>query len=442
MGPTSAGKSYTLQTLLRLFPKEAYYQIDAGSPRVLIYTEDDLRHRVVVFSEADSMPKGEDNPAASALRTLMQECRLNYKVTITDAFTGHYRVQEVSKPGPTVVITTSIKGLGPQMDSRVFTVEISDSDEQIQAALMTQAQLELEGAVDPDPALIAFQALLQVKAPWDAVVPFADKLSKRIGQLLQASRINRDFARLLSLIKAVAIVRSEQRELDRLQRVIATLDDYATVYALVNKIYETSVTKVSDKVRGLVAAVEELKQRRTSPISQSEVARHLGVSRQAVNHVVRVAINQGWLVNAETKKGYPANLDLGEPLPESLGLPKPEELEDEEAEGACSQSINGSDTTSNDVSDSHDCQGLTPPRAGDLISPTVVKAVPDGDFDSTRQVKAVKCAECFHFCDWIDVPECMMTKEPIRNPHKPNFCEYSELRESNRKSHDGEALGF
>jgi hypothetical protein len=35
-----------------LFPEEAWHVIDAGSPRVMIYDSADLRHRVVVFSEA------------------------------------------------------------------------------------------------------------------------------------------------------------------------------------------------------------------------------------------------------------------------------------------------------------------------------------------------------------------------------------------------------
>ena len=449
MGPPSAGKSYTLQIVLRLLPEEASYRIDAGSLRVLIYDSeaDDLRHRVIIFSEADSLPKGEDNPAASALRTLMQENRLNYKVTITDASTGRFGVQEISKPGPSVVITTSTRRLGPQLDSRVFTLEVSDSSEQIQAALMTQAQLELEGAVEPNPALIAFQALLQIQAPWEAVVPFADKLSKKIGLLPHASRINRDFARLLSLTKVVAVLRHHQREVDNQQRIIATLDDYALVYSLVNKVYETSVTKVSDTVRGVIAAVGELKQRGTSPISQSEVARHLDTSRQSVNHPVRVALSQGWLVNAEPKKGYPANLDLGEPLPEALGLPTLAELVAEEAEEVCGPSLNTmhtietSDTTSDAVSDSQDsyeCDGVTPSLTDEGLPLEVVDLLADWDSGPISQASPVKCADCadFKYADWGD-GNCRLTDKYFPNPNAEHPCEHFKL-----KQRIEETLGF
>ena len=73
--------------------------IDAGSPRVLIYEKPDLRHRVVVFGEADSLPAGEDNPAASAVRNLLQEHELRYKVVVRDGETGSTSCRKSSVPG-------------------------------------------------------------------------------------------------------------------------------------------------------------------------------------------------------------------------------------------------------------------------------------------------------------------------------------------------------
>jgi len=49
VGQASAGKSFTLQTALRLMPEAAYHEISAGSPRTLIYDDAGLHHRAVVF---------------------------------------------------------------------------------------------------------------------------------------------------------------------------------------------------------------------------------------------------------------------------------------------------------------------------------------------------------------------------------------------------------
>ncbi len=101
MGQSSTGKNYTVGRILLLLPSEAYHIIDAGSPRVLIYDDIELKHKVLVFSEADSLPAGEDNPAASAIRNLLQDHYLHYAVTVRDPFTGNYTVKKVDKPGPT-----------------------------------------------------------------------------------------------------------------------------------------------------------------------------------------------------------------------------------------------------------------------------------------------------------------------------------------------------
>ena len=53
LGPAGAGKSYTLRVVLDHLPPEAVHVIDAGSPRVLIYDQAELAHRLVVFGEAD-----------------------------------------------------------------------------------------------------------------------------------------------------------------------------------------------------------------------------------------------------------------------------------------------------------------------------------------------------------------------------------------------------
>ncbi len=142
-GPSSSGKNAALDAALRLLPEEAFHVIDAGSPRVLIYDDADLAHRVVVFSEADSLPAGEDNPAASAVRNLLQDGHLHYRVVERDEATGKLRVRTITKPGPSVLLTTSTGSLGAQLMTRLFTIEVPDEPEQVRAALAAQAAMEL-----------------------------------------------------------------------------------------------------------------------------------------------------------------------------------------------------------------------------------------------------------------------------------------------------------
>jgi hypothetical protein len=326
VGPASSGKSYTVGSVLRLLPKDACHAIDAGSPRVLIYGEDPLEHRLLVFSEADSLPAGEDNPAASAVRSLLQDHSLNYEVTEKDPKRGGFKVRKIHKDGPTTLITTSTKRLGAQLESRLFVVEVKDDQEQLAAALSMQAQLELYGpAADDTEGLLAFQSYLQIQAPWEVVVPFAGELVTYLQKQPHESRVARDFNRTLSLIKAVTVIRHRHRKTNADGRLMAELDDYRTVHELVADVFETG-SGASERVRETVAAVQRLVSGE-STVSQAEIGKELGLVKGTVSNRVRTAIRGGWLVNEETTRGKPAKIRLGEPLPERAGLPTPEELE-------------------------------------------------------------------------------------------------------------------
>jgi hypothetical protein len=323
-GSPSSGKSFVLSIVLRLLPESGYHVIDAGSPRALIYDTADLRHRALVFGEADSLPAGEDNPAASAVRNLCTDHQLHYQATVRDDKTGGFVVKEVRKDGPTVLVTTSVRQLGEQMESRLFRLEVPDDQESIRQALLAQAAVELRGAPVPDAALIACQAYLQRLTPWEVVVPFANELAWLIGRRPAAPRVRRDYARLISLIKAHAVLCHQRRQRDASGRLVATVEDYAAVFTLGNELYQHSVTGSSSRIRVVVEAVRDL--RGSLPVRVVAVAKRLGINKMAATRRVSAAIDAGFLVNRESRRGQPADLELGNPLPAEDGLPTPAEL--------------------------------------------------------------------------------------------------------------------
>lgn len=339
IGPPSAGKSYTVNQVLKLLPPEAYHTIEAGSPRALIYDNSDLQHRVVIFSEADSLPAGEDNPAASAIRNLLQDHHLHYVVTVRDPITGDYTVSEKDKPGPTVLITTSTRSLGAQLMTRMFTLEISDNEEQIKAALETQAKLETEGTKPLDKSLESFQLYLQLKAPIKVMIPFARELGQTMGKSVSVPRILRDFARLMSLIKSVALLRQHRRTVDSQGQIIATLEDYQTVRDLVNDMYIDSSSGITNEVRKLVEAVMKLNADRKEGerITAVKLKDYLGISKAAVSRRASKAIKQEWIINQETRKGYPADYVPGDAMPKTEGLPTLDDLKRSTVSGVSSE---------------------------------------------------------------------------------------------------------
>src|SRR5262249_32301875 len=58
------------------------------------------------------------------------------------------------------------------------------------------------------------------------------------------------------------------------------------------------------------------------------LAKEMGLDKNSAHHRVRKAIERGYLVNREDKRGMPARIALADPLPEEIViLPDPEVLE-------------------------------------------------------------------------------------------------------------------
>ena len=330
VGPSSAGKSFTWNVVRSHLPDEAVVEIEAGSPRVLIYKQADLRHKVTVFAEVDSLPRGEDNPAASAVRHLLQEHRLKYEVVERDAETGEHYVRSVERQGPTLLVTTAVRAPGGQLATRLFLLPVPDDESRLREVLEAQGRLEEEGSSHPNQLLRDYQTYLQKLAPWDVFVPFARPLARLLGRSIVGPRVLRDFQRLLALVKATALIRHQHRERDPRGRIVATLEDYATARDLVREMYEVSATGASNLVRDVVRAVQQAKDEGQDRVTYGEVARRLGIHREQARRAADVALRNGWLVNrAPDRKGAWAALEPGDPLPDRVGLPTPEEVASE-----------------------------------------------------------------------------------------------------------------
>ena len=322
LSPSASGKNAAIDAALPFFPESAYYLIRASSPRALVYNDEQFAHRIVILTEADNLP--EDGPAASAVRSLMSDREMSYEVVEKGA-DGKYETRRIVKPGPTGLITTSTKPLGDQASTRMLTVTIPDSAEQTQLILQAQADKANFTHEPPDTRRwIALQRWLELAGERRIVIPFARALSKLIPT--RAVRVRRDFAQLLIVIKTVAMLRQLQREKDAPGRIIATLDDYADARWLVEgKFMSTLGDGLTPVIEETVETVACLSQD-GSPTTLHAVAAAMGVSKGTASYRVGRAIDGGWVVNKAEKRGIPAQLVIGDPLPDVIGLPEPDAL--------------------------------------------------------------------------------------------------------------------
>jgi hypothetical protein len=326
-GPASAGKNFVTDRIVSLFPSSAVYRLTGMSERALAYGEEPLAHRVLFIEEAAGLTSG---TGAYLMRSLISEGRLRYE-TVESGPDG-LKPRVIEREGPTgLLVTTTALSLDAELETRLFSIPMTDSREQTREILMAMAA----GAVgDPERRDIELE-------PWHGlqtwielgehhvVIPYAEKLAAAIPPLVV--RLRRDFGAVLGLIKAHAVLHQAQRERDAKGRIVAVFDDYAAVYELVADLVSAGAgASVPRVVRETVEAVRTVTRQHPCGVSLSAIAEHLGLDKGTVSRRVSQAKELGFLIDEQEKRGQPAMLKIGEAMPEeTVVLPRPEVLADD-----------------------------------------------------------------------------------------------------------------
>ena len=169
-GPSSGGKSYLTESVLRLFPEKAYYALTAMSDRALAYSQEPLKHRFLVIYEAAGMA---GDFAAYLIRSLLSEGRLRYE-TVEKTKDG-LTPKVIEREGPTgLLVTTTALRLHPENETRMLSLTVTDTQEQTAAVFQALAN-EARHTVDVS-RWLALQMWLAT-GPSIVVIPFAEALA-------------------------------------------------------------------------------------------------------------------------------------------------------------------------------------------------------------------------------------------------------------------------
>ncbi len=321
-GPSSGGKSYLTERVLRFFPDSAYHALTAMSERTLAYSEEPIKHRFLVIYEAEGMS---GDFATYLIRSLLSEGRVRYE-TVEKTRDG-LKSRLIEREGPTgLIVTTTAVKLHPENETRLLSLTVTDTREQTRGVFsMLAEEKRLEADQKPWHALQRW--LESPSATRTVTIPYAKALAGMVPPL--AVRLRRDFGALLSLIRAHTILHQATRERDGRSRLVATLDDYASVRELVADLVSEGVeATVPKSVRQAVHAVARLHAQEDLPVAVVQVAKELELDRSAASRRIRSAKDRGLLRDLEDNPRKPSRLVPADPLPEDLDiLPDPEKLQ-------------------------------------------------------------------------------------------------------------------
>jgi hypothetical protein len=320
-GTTSTGKSHATRTTLKFFPSSAYLDLGSMSRRYLFYSEESFEHRFVYIPEWASIK--DDEELVALLRVLLSEGRIVHGTVDIDR-----SARLIRKGGPTgLLMTTTETMVDAELETRCLTIVTDDSTEQTQAVYSVFADLEEEhdAPVDFEPwhDLQEWIASGQRRV----VIPFV----RALGRLMPASatRLRRDYAALLSLVRTHALLHQAQRETDARGRIVATVDgDYAPIRELVGELIAEGVeASVSSTISSTVHAVLEIVEEGHEYVSPKTLVDKLKVGRSATYDRIRRSLASGFLVNQAGRDERGMRLVVGAPLPGAENfLPQPDEV--------------------------------------------------------------------------------------------------------------------
>ena len=309
-GPSSGGKSFILSKVLELFPDSATYELSGFSERVLAYGDEDLSHRFLVLYEAGGITH---DFSEYLLRSLLSEGKIRYE--FVEKTSEGLQPRLIERSGPCgFITTTTATSLHPENETRLLTLNVSDSPQHTRQVLLREA--EGQGKTPNLKSFIAFQQWLE-NGECDVAIPFSTTLAKSIPeQALGVVRIRRDFPSVLNLIRAAAIMHQESRK--KLDGVIqACRCDYEIVRNLVQDVISHGLeVSVSASIRETVEAVADLETKSGASVTNRALGNALRIGSNAASRRTRVASSIGYLNDGGTSR--PKRYSVGEPMPSEV----------------------------------------------------------------------------------------------------------------------------
>jgi len=332
-GPTSAGKTHVVKKVALLVPEDSKLDATNLSEHAWYYFEHEeyLRHRVVIVGERKQSTSPEAADEGRALRQLLTEKQLTRVVVLRDPNSGQFVSTPVTVRGPIAYVeTTTMEQLLDEDASRLLPVRPDESKEQtekVMARLAGDAEGKALPAEDGD-AIIrkhhAAQLLLEEFTDCSVLIPYASAITLPTDKVI-ARRL---YGFVLSMIRAVALIRVFQKpEADR-DPIVADIEDYRIAQRLMAPVVQRQLAPLSDGGEDLF---KRLSASGKAAFKSKDAAALQGVSARHARRRLRELLANDLIEETEDSKrnSKEYRLKLGaSPDRTPYSLPDPEEVEE------------------------------------------------------------------------------------------------------------------
>ncbi len=238
-GPQGTGKSYMVDSCVKIQDSRAYQSISNGSDKSFYYLPKSMKNKALIMGEALKLEK--ESQFGYTVRILLSEGKATHQVTKSIG-KGNFQTVDMIVEGPVSLITTTTRvTLEKQIESRLITVSPDESSKQTVAIMKREAALAAKGATAKDSDLIQFwQKFHKDLNPARVVIPFATEIEREMNTHAQLVPMlaRRAFKHFLSLIRAIAIFYQSQRKKNESGEIKAEIADYHMAYQILSETFK------------------------------------------------------------------------------------------------------------------------------------------------------------------------------------------------------------
>lgn len=325
-GESSVGKSYVVQQVLKLLPKDAYIDITDATAQSFYYAQEDhFAHKTIIIFEKHGGEK-----ADYSIRTFQSEKKLKIQVTIKDPESGQFITKEKEVNGPVGFITTTTDAnINVENETRNISVYPDETLDQTSRTFeMTDAKYRGMPAIGED-FLNKWRSIQQVLKPYPVLIPFVEEVRTRFPK--KPVRVRRDYGKLLAIISVITLIHQEQRtkiEVSGVTYLEANLTDFYIAKVLLEETLQKTIYSLSPKSESLIAAAKGIPRAYTDGFCIRKLADEIGWDYDTAHKWFQPAFKKGYFSILEEHTGKKAALyiPVDKKLPSQQILPSVKDL--------------------------------------------------------------------------------------------------------------------
>jgi hypothetical protein len=225
-GPSSSGKSHTIEKTAALFPPESTVLATRMTPQALVHMKPgSLVHRFIVAGERSKLENDESAESTRLLREMLSAGKLSKLMPVKIG--NEIETRLIEQEGPIAFVESTTLSKIMVEDANRCLLLVTDEQPEQTRRIITRLAEDYGGKTPEDrveQVILRHYALQRMLKPYSVIIPFA----KRLGGAIDHNRVQarRAFRQLMSMIQASALLYQRQRKIDGNGRILANADDY------------------------------------------------------------------------------------------------------------------------------------------------------------------------------------------------------------------------